>query len=349
MKNILTVLALLLTFLSSACSEEEKGEVYELILDKSELNITIGEKSIINVLEAPAINEPIVWSSDNETVATVFYGNVTALSGGTAIVTATIGDYSAQCEVTVPVPEYQLVWEDNFDGTTLNTNNWTIEVNGNGGGNQELQYYTDRTKNVRVEDGCLVLEAHREEYQGKQYTSGRIISKNKQDFTYGKMEARLKVPKGKGTWPAFWMLGYGSWPRCGEIDIMEHVGYDPKILHCALHTQNKNGMNGKNVSGEQTLDNDVAEDFHVLTMEWVQNDFMGYDRIHIYVDGVKTTTFSETKQLQDSGDWPFNDRFFFILNLAIGGNWGGAHGIDDNMFNEPVLFKVDYVKVYQLK
>ncbi|MCW3785771.1 family 16 glycosylhydrolase [Plebeiibacterium sediminum] len=349
MKHILTVLVLLLTLITSACSEDKAVVTYELILDKSTLNLTIGEKSIINVVEAPATNEPVVWTSDNETVASVFYGNVTALAGGTAIITATVGDYSAQCEVVVPEPEYQLVWEDNFDGTTLNDDNWTIEVNGNGGGNQELQYYTDRPENVRLEDGCLVLEARKEPYSGKQYTSGRIISKNKQDFTYGKMEARLKVPHGKGTWPAFWMLGYGSWPRCGEIDIMEHVGYDPKTFHCALHTQNKNGMNGQNVHGEQTLDNDVADEFHVLTMEWVQNEFMGYDRIHIYVDGVETKTFGETTQLQDSGDWPFNDRFYFILNLAIGGNWGGAQGVDDSMFNEPVLFKVDYVKVYQLK
>ncbi len=349
MKNLLIILTLFLPLFSIACSDEDKVEEYELILDKSEINLGIGEKSTITVLEAPAGNESIVWSSDNESVATVFYGAVIALSGGTATITATIGDYSAECIVTVPELEYQLVWSDEFDGTELNTDNWTIEVNGNGGGNLELQYYTDRAENIRVEDGCLVLEARKEEYSGKQYTSGRIISKNKQDFAYGKMEARLKVSKGRGTWPAFWMLGYGSWPKAGEIDIMEYVGYDSKTFHCALHTLNKNGMNGQNVHAQQSLDNDVAEEFHTLTMEWVQNEFMGYDRIHIYVDGVETTTFAETKQLQDSGDWPFNDRFYFILNLAIGGTWGGSQGVDDSMFDEPVLYKVDYVKVYQLK
>ncbi len=349
MKNILIVLAVFMHVALISCTKDKESEEYALILDKSELDLSIGEKGTITVLEAPNINEAIVWSSDDETVVTVFMGTVTALSGGSATVTATMGEYSAQCVVNIPIPEYELVWSDEFDGTTLNADNWTIEVNGSGGGNQELQYYTDRPENVRVEDGFLVLEARKEEYLGKQYTSGRIISKNKQDFTYGKMEARLKVPSGRGTWPAFWMLGYGSWPRAGEIDIMEHVGYDPKTFHCALHTQNKNGMNGKNVHAEQTLDTNVADEFHILTMEWVQNEFMGYDRIHIYVDGVKTTTFAETLQLQNSGDWPFNDRFYFILNLAIGGTWGGSQGVDDSMFDEPVLYKIDYVKVYQQK
>ena len=184
---------------------------------------------------------------------------------------------------------------------------------------------------------------------GKSYTSGRINTKNNKHFAYGKVEARLKVPKGVGTWPAFWMLGYGSWPGCGEIDIMEHVGYQPKTFHCALHTLNRNGMNGQNEHAQQTLDQDVANDFHVITMEWVENEIQGYDRMHFYVDGLKTASFSETKQLQESGDWPFNDDFFFIVNLAIGGTWGGSQGIDDSMFDNPVLYQVDYIRVYQLQ
>jgi beta-glucanase (GH16 family) len=108
-------------------------------------------------------------------------------------------------------------------------------------------------------------------------------------------------------------------------------------------------MNGQNAHSSQTLDLPAANDFHTVTMEWVENEFMGYDRIHIYIDGVRTTTFGETKQLQDSGDWPFNDDFFLIINLAIGGNWGGSQGIDDTMFDIPVLYKVDYVRVYQLQ
>ncbi|TLX76857.1 glycosyl hydrolase family protein [Labilibacter sediminis] len=351
MKNIFLILVALVHFSCISCSKDQEEEqvINELRFDQSELIISVGEKANINVIEAPVTSEPVVWSSDNETIATVFMGTVTTLTSGTATITATMGEYTASCIITVPERTYELVWSDEFDGTALNPDNWTIEVNGNGGGNGELQYYTDRPGNVRVEDGFLILEARKEDYSGKSYTSGRIITKNKQDFKYGKMEARLKVPLGRGTWPAFWMLGYGSWPRAGEIDIMEHVGYDPKNFHCALHTLNKNGMNGQNAHANQTFDTNVADDFHVITMEWVENEFMGYDRIHMYIDGIKTTTFSETKQLQDSGDWPFNDRFFFILNLAIGGSWGGVQGVDDSMFDNPVLYKVDYVKVYQLK
>ncbi|WP_430815117.1 family 16 glycosylhydrolase [Carboxylicivirga sp. RSCT41] len=344
------ILVLSLLILSSAsCSEDNVDELKELELSHNEMTLEVGEKSIIQVTQAPSVSAPVIWSSNDETVIDVFHGNVTALASGTANVTATMGEYSATCVVTVPERSYEMVWEENFDGNSLNPDNWTYEVNGSGGGNQELQYYTDRTDNLRVEDGLLTIEARKEEYSGKQYTSARIVSKNKKDFTYGKVEVRLKVPKGRGTWPAFWMLGYGGWPQAGEIDIMEHVGYDPNTFHCALHTANKNGMNGQNMHGSQSLDEPAADNWHIITMEWVEKEFMGYDRIHIYVDGVKTKTFGETAQLQDSGDWPFNDPFYFIINLAIGGTWGGAHGVDDSMFENPVLFQVDYIKVYQLQ
>ncbi|TLX70324.1 glycosyl hydrolase family protein [Labilibacter sediminis] len=349
LKSLLLLAILPCFFFSCSDSDSEEAKPKSLELDQSELTLLVGEKTTINVIEAPVATEPVVWSSDNESVATVFLGAVTAVNSGTATITATMGEYTAECVITVPERTYELVWSDEFEGASLNTDNWTIEVNGNGGGNQELQYYTDRPENVRLEDGFLILEARKEEYLGKNYTSGRIVTKNKQDFKYGKIEARFKVPSGRGTWPAFWMLGYGSWPRAGEIDIMEHVGYDPKTFHCALHTLNKNGLNGQNFKAHQTLANNAADEFHTVTMEWVENEFMGFDRIHIYIDGVKTTTFGETKQLQDTGDWPFNDQFFFILNLAIGGKWGGLQGVDDSMFDNPVLYMIDYVKVYQLQ
>jgi len=351
MKNILNIIVSLLLIISSSCTEETPEEEKNLILDHSAISIEVGEDTTIKVVEAPIASETVVWASSDESVASVFYGVVTAISSGTATISATMGQYVAECTITVPERSYQLVWSDEFDGTELNMDNWTIEVNGNGGGNNELQYYTDRSDNIRVEDGMLVIEAKKEEYENKSYTSGRIITKNKQDFKYGKIEARLKVPSGVGTWPALWMLGYGSWPRAGEIDIMEHVGYDPNTFHCALHTLNYNGMasSSGNASGELELDEACANDFHIITMEWIENEFMGYDRIHVYVDGVKMKTFAETSQLQESGDWPFNDQFFFIINLAIGGSWGGAQGIDDAMFDNPVLYKVDYLRVYQLQ
>lgn len=346
MKNSRILLVVLISFLFFSCSDKSATDL-KLELDKSELTLALGEKGTITVTQSPSTSEPAIWSSSDENVASVFLGTVTALSIGTTNITATVGDQSATCVVTVSEGEYELVWADEFDGTSLNPDYWTYEVNGNGGGNNEAQYYTDRPENLRVEGGILTIEARKEQYEGKQYTSARINSRNKKDFKYGKVEVKLKVPAGKGTWPAFWMLGYGSWPRAGEIDIMEYVGYDPNTFHCALHTLNKNGTNGLNFKGSQTLSEPAANDFHIITMEWVEKEFMGYDRMYFYVDGVLTKTFAETSQLQDSEDWPFNDQFFFIINLAIGGNWGGSQGIDDTIFDNPVLFQVDYVRVYQ--
>lgn len=348
MKHLLILFFCLSPLLFVSCTEEAAA-AKTLRIDPSTVTLAVGEKTNITVVEAPVASESVVWSSSDESVATVYLGAVTALNSGEATITATMGEYTAECVVTVPERTYELVWADEFDGTELNLEDWTIEVNGNGGGNNELQYYTDSPNNIRVADGLLTIEAKKESYLNKNYTSGRIVTKNKKDFKYGKVECRIKVPTGVGTWPAVWMLGYGSWPRAGEIDIMEHVGYEPNIFHCALHTLNKNGSKGNNVHKQQDLGTPVADEFHTITMEWVENEFMGYDRIHIYVDGVKTGTFGETQQLQDAGDWPFNDQFFFIINLAIGGKWGGVMGVDDTMFDVPVLFQIDYLRVYQLK
>lgn len=347
MKNVVLIFVSLFLLVSSSCSEDK--ETLNLVLDQSEMTLSVGEKATITVIEVPVEGESVVWTSNEESVATVFFGTVTALNSGVATITATMGEYTAECIVTVAEQSYELVWAEEFDGDALNLDDWTIEVNGSGGGNNELQYYTDRSENIRVADGMLTIEARKEDYLGKDYTSGRIVTKNKQDFAYAKVEARLKVPSGVGTWPALWMLGYGSWPRAGEIDIMEHVGYQPNKFHAALHTLNKNGMNGGNSKGTLELDEAAANEFHIVTMEWIENEFLGFDRIHIYIDGELLTTFGETTQLQDSGDWPFNDNFYFILNLAIGGNWGGVGGVDDGMFDVPVLYQVDYIRVYQLQ
>lgn len=345
--KIILILSILLVF-TYACSEQNAP--VKLELDKDTMTLNVGDKETITVTQAPSNGETLVWASDDETVATVFFGTVTALSSGTATITATLGDQEAQCAVIVAERTYDLVWSDEFDGTSLNTDVWTYEIGTGswGWGNNEEQYYTDRPENIRIEDGFLVIEARKEEYMGSQYTSARIKTKDKKEFTYGKIEVRLQVPLGIGTWPAFWMLGTeGGWPDCGEIDIMEHVGKEPRNIHCALHTANKNGVNGKNFKGTQTLEEDVADNFHVITLDWVEDEFLGYDRMHFFVDDVKTATFGETAQLQESGDWPFNTPFFFIVNLALGGNWGGD--IDDTMFDNPVLYKLDYIRVYQLQ
>ncbi len=346
--KLLLIISVTFFTLLSCNDDNSEEEVVDIELDYSTLTLEVGEEATISIVKAPSNGETAVWSSDNETVATVFYGAITALASGTANITVTMGDDSAVCEVTVAEREYQLVWSDEFNGTELDTSNWTYDIGTGswGWGNNEEEYYTNRSENIRVEDGCLVIEALKESYEGSDYTSARIKTINKQSFAYGKIEARLQVPAGEGVWPALWMLGMeGSWPDCGEIDIMEHVGTEPKNFHCALHTENYNGSNGNNSKGTQTLEENCADDFHVIKLEWVEQEFMGYDRIHVYVDGVKTTTFAETSQLQSSGDWPFTTPFYLIVNLALGGNWGGT--IDDSIFDDSVLYKIDYIRVYQ--
>ena len=228
-------------------------------------------------------------------------------------------------------------------------NDWTIEVNGSGGGNQEKQYYTDRPENIRIENGNLIIEARKEEYNNRQYTSGRINSRDKRYFKYGKIEARIWMPAGGGTWPAFWMMGndYKSvgWPKCGEIDIIEHVGNQPRIASFATHTPDKNGTKGNNWSARAYMDG-LEEQYHVYGIEWLEDDFNGMDRIYFTIDGEQMAMTQEPYEHVDQNTyWPFNKEHFIILNLAIGGKMGGT--VDDNIFNSPVQMKVDWVRVYQ--
>ncbi len=345
-KFIFIILFNLIFFLS--CSDDSDAEETKISLNKTTTEIKIGQKETLTATVTPYINETVSWESSDKNVATVFFGEVTAIAHGTTTITAKVGTVTAQCVVTVPELEYQLVWSDEFEGNTLNINNWVYEIGTGswGWGNDEKQYYTDRPENIRLKNGQLIIEAKKESYEGSNYTSARITTKNKVQFTYGKMEARISLPSGAGTWPAFWMLGAsGGWPRCGEIDIMEHVGKDPTMISHALHTANKNGSKGNNWN-KKTYYNNAEGDFHIFGMEWVENGDIGkYDYIRFFVDGTETAVCYEN--LQTDEDWPFNKDFFFVLNLAVGGIWGGT--IDDQIFNQPVQMKVDWVKVYQVK
>lgn len=291
----------------------------------------------------------IAWSSSNESVATVDEaGNVNALAYGKVTITAKSASGS-MAKRTILVKGYTLVWSDEFDQEKLDPEVWNYEIGTGswGWGNNEKQYYTNRPENVRLENGELVIEARKEDYNGSAYTSARITTKNNKDFTYGRIEARMKLPKGGGTWPAFWMLGYGSWPRCGEIDIMEHVGNDPNMISHALHTSAANGSNGKNWY-QQKRDINVEDEWHTYGIEWIENENETYERDAIFflIDGERTGFRRHSPQESDDDTvWPFTKPEYIIFNLAIGGNMGGA--INDDAFNQPVEMHVDWVRVYQ--
>ncbi len=243
-------------------------------------------------------------------------------------------------DTTYAIPGWYLVWNDEFNGLAVDSAKWSYEVNGNGGGNNELQYYTEGFQNSYVDSGALTIVAKKESYLGKQYTSARMRTKYKGDWTYGHVEIRAKLPWGKGTWPAIWMLPtdweYGGWPASGEIDIMEHVGYDQNVIHGSTHCQKYYFKIGTQKSGTVKIAN-ASTEFHTYTVEWFS------DRIDFFVDGTKYfTSWDDGSGWQG---WPFIKRFHLILNIAVGGDWGGAQGIDNSIFPQKMV--IDYVRVYK--
>lgn len=332
--------------------DDVKPSVVNILLADPVLSLNEGDSVTMEVIFEPVgSSETITWTSSNPKVAIVSStGKVKALSRGFALIKAQATSLSATCELTVTRTDlpYTLVWSDEFEGTSLNTNVWNIETGGNGWGNQEKQFYTGRTENLRVENGNLLIEARKETYQSNNYTSARINTQNKKAFKYGKIEARISLPTGKGTWPAFWMLGanYATarWPLCGEIDIMEHTGSQSSTIIHAVHTAEKNGSKGNNWSFRKTV-GAVEGEFHTYAIEWEERANEGDDNISFYIDGIKSATIWEPHVNPTVQQWPFNQDFFIILNIALGGTMGGT--IDDGMFANPVLMKVDYVRVYQ--
>lgn len=240
-----------------------------------------------------------------------------------------------------------LVWSDEFetDGRP-DTARWGYDLGDGcpavcGWGNNELQSYTRHNKNARVENGVLIIEAHHDSLGGKAFTSARLVTKNKGDWRYGRIEVRAQLPKGKGTWPAIWMLStdwkYGGWPTSGEIDIMEHVGFDPGVIHGTIHTEKYNHIKQTQKEGKITVA-DAQDAFHVYAIEWTA------DKIDFFVDDQKYHTVTRDPA-DDHQGWPFDERFHLILNIAVGGNWGGREGIDYSVW--PQRMQIDYVRVYQ--
>lgn len=235
---------------------------------------------------------------------------------------------------------YKLLWQDLFDqGSQLDLATWNIETGGTGFGNKEAQFYTNQEKNLFIKDQTLHIVAHKEAYQGSDYTSAKITTKGKKHIQYGRIEVMAHVPKGKGTWPAIWLLGEDvrevGWPLGGEIDLMEHVGKNPGHFHFSLHSKAYNHIKYNHPTYIHE-DLELLNDFHLYRLDWDE------DQISFYVDDKHIITFSKESHATEE-QWPFNKPYFFILNLAIGGNWGGA--IDDSIF--PVELKIKYVKVYE--
>jgi beta-glucanase (GH16 family) len=241
----------------------------------------------------------------------------------------------------------ELVWSDEFekDGAPDATK-WNFDIGDGcpdncGWGNNELQYYTRDSRNVRIENGHLIIEARQDSLGGKAFTSAKIVSREKGDWLYGRFEVRAKLPRGKGTWPAIWMLPtdwkYGGWPASGEIDIMEHVGYDPGVVHGTIHTEAYNHIRQTQKEGKITID-DAQDNFHVYTVDWFE------DKMEFYVDDKLYHTVQRDPK-DDYKGWPFDQRFYLIMNIAVGGNWGGAQGVDPAIW--PQRMEIDYVRVYQ--
>jgi beta-glucanase (GH16 family) len=243
---------------------------------------------------------------------------------------------------------FELVWHDEFDGDSINRENWTFDTGGYGFGNGEAQYYTDaRPENARVENGLLVIEARFEKWENQYYTSAKLWTRDLFEFQYGRVEARTKVPEGAGLWPAFWMLGAdfefevdennvftNNWPHIGEIDIMEYIGREPKLVMGTAHGPGYAGVGGKGRWNPQEFK--IADEFHTYAIEW------NYEGITWFFDGEPYYTLNR----EDVGnrEWVFDHDFFLILNLALGGNFGGTIALDTQF---PANYYVDYVRVYQ--
>ena len=249
---------------------------------------------------------------------------------------------------------WKLVWSDEFDKAGLpDASRWSYETGFVR--NNEAQFYTkERQENARVENGMLIIEGRKEKFKNPDYgpdkkgrrgqefadyTAASLITRGKAAWTYGRVEVKAKLPKGRGTWPAIWMLGTDremKWPACGEIDIMEFVGHDPGVVHANVHTAKYNHTMG-NGKGDKLQLTDASDAFHVYALEWYP------DRMEFFVDDRHYFTYKNEGSGADS--WPFDKSQYLILNLALGGAWGGQQGIDDSIF--PQKFLIDYVRVYE--
>lgn len=232
-------------------------------------------------------------------------------------------------------------WSDEFNGARIDTSKWGYETGSGGWGNHELEYYTSNPANSQVVDGNLVITAKKELLPGATYSSARMHSKGAGNFLYGRIEVRAKLPAGKGPWPAIWALStdnaYGNWPASGEMDIMEHVGYDPNNIYITMHTQAYNHTINTQKGTTVSVPTSTSE-FHIYRIDWTPATVTGF------VDGQQYFTFPNGGT--GYAAWPFDKRFHLLLNIAVGGDFGGAQGVDESAF--PAAMQIDYVRYYKV-
>ena len=257
---------------------------------------------------------------------------------------ATIDD--GNCISLDDVPEgYALYWNDEFNGDSLNLSHWNIEVMPEGAVNNEAQAYTNSPENLYLSNGNLAIQARKDNPFNPNepgYTSGRVNSRDKIEIEYGYVEIKAKLPSGVGTWPAIWLLSSDfesvGWPQCGEIDIMEHVGHDPNHVYFSLHNGTLFGnLYDTDQQGSKYSEN-IENAYHTYAVDWDSTYIRGY------FDEVEFFQFSKTESM-DFSKWPYDHPYFLILNLAIGGDWGGQQGIDNSAF--PMEMEVDFVRVFK--
>ncbi|SFS31826.1 Putative binding domain-containing protein, N-terminal [Sphingobacterium wenxiniae] len=357
------LLILSLMALSSLCCskndnniEAEAGNITSSI---SQINVDHSEA--VSTMDVTANREWMVYSNENwitctptgsvnatEKVTVTIAANTTleeregsvVLKSGTTRVSIPVKQ-AGKPMIDVEAPEgYVLVWNDEFNDGNRPSAEWFYETGGGGWGNNELQTYVAGDKDGEqlavINNGILGITAKK--IDGTVYS---IRMNTNQSWTYGYFEARLKLPKGKGTWPAFWMMpkNYTSWPEDGEIDIMEHVGYDPNRIHSSIHSKAYYHSIGTQKTASKMIPT-AQDEFHVYAVEWTEDFIKGY------IDGEVFFTFQNDKT-GNKDTWPFNAPFYLKLNLAWGGDWGGAQGIDESVL--PATYEIDYVRVFQKK
>ncbi len=239
---------------------------------------------------------------------------------------------------------YEIVFRDEFDYEgPPDPQKWGYDVGGDGWGNGELQFYTD-SGNAWADGKHLIIEARAERREGAAYTSARLVTRGLVSFCEGIIEIRARVPTGRGTWSAIWLLPedkrYGGWLHSGEIDLMEHVGFDPGVIYASLHTLANNSVQGNPITRRYELA-DRGEGFHIYVLEWTE------DLLIVYIDNVELFRYRRPRAADGEGwkTWPFDLPFYLLFNVAVGGSWGGAEGVDETSF--PQRMAVDYVRVYQ--